>query len=110
MAKQALFRWTVASATLMVVAFLTTGVMAADPSPQAAQLDTFTHADGASYFVMKLKPAGAMPAAGPCNVVVIVDTSATQEGEYRDEQLALLLRGFDARELTARRWRRRVAC
>ncbi len=29
--------------------------------------------------------------------------------EYRDEQLALLLRGFDARELTARRWRRRVA-
>jgi transposase len=29
--------------------------------------------------------------------------------EYRDEQLALLLRGFDARELTARRWRRRAA-
>ena len=29
--------------------------------------------------------------------------------EYREEQLALLLRGFDARELRPRRWRRRVA-
>lgn len=29
--------------------------------------------------------------------------------EYREEQLALLLRGFDADELRPRRWRRRVA-
>ena len=29
--------------------------------------------------------------------------------EYRDEQLTLLLRGFDAGELTARRWRRQAA-
>ncbi len=29
--------------------------------------------------------------------------------EYRDDQLALLLGGFDARDLTARRWRRRAA-
>ncbi|MCP4037309.1 MAG: IS66 family insertion sequence element accessory protein TnpB [bacterium] len=29
--------------------------------------------------------------------------------EYRDEQLTLLLRGIDARELKARRWRRRAA-
>jgi len=29
--------------------------------------------------------------------------------EYREEQLALLLRGFDADELRPRRWRRRAA-
>ena len=29
--------------------------------------------------------------------------------EFRDEQLTLLLRGIDARELKARRWRRRAA-
>ncbi|MFT7669946.1 MAG: transposase [Planctomycetota bacterium] len=29
--------------------------------------------------------------------------------EYREEQLALLLRGFDAPELKSRRWRRRSA-
>ncbi|MCP5041373.1 MAG: IS66 family insertion sequence element accessory protein TnpB [bacterium] len=28
--------------------------------------------------------------------------------EYREEELALLLRGFDAKSLTARRWRRRA--
>ena len=27
--------------------------------------------------------------------------------EYREEELALLLRGFDAKSLTARRWKRR---
>lgn len=29
--------------------------------------------------------------------------------EYREEQLALLLRGFDADELRPRRWRRRIS-
>lgn len=35
--------------------------------------------------------------------------SAPKFVEYREEQLVLLLRGFDATALTARRWRRRTA-
>lgn len=38
-----------------------------------------------------------------------LDAKAGGVVEYREEQLALLLRGFDATELTARRWRRRRA-
>jgi hypothetical protein len=37
--------------------------------------------------------------------------SATDDAkriEYREEQLALLLRGFDAQALQPRRWRRRL--
>lgn len=38
----------------------------------------------------------------------VADTSDVKV-EYREEQLALLLRGFDAHELRPRRWRRRKA-
>jgi len=37
------------------------------------------------------------------------ETDGSASVEYREEQLALLLRGFDAPELKSRRWRRRTA-
>jgi transposase len=37
------------------------------------------------------------------------ETDAGSVVEYREEQLALMLRGVDAQELKPRRWRRRAA-
>jgi len=55
----------------------------AEPSPEAARLDHFTHPDGTNYFAVTLKPDAVAPAAGPRDVVFLVDTSASQTGDYR---------------------------
>jgi len=75
---------------LVAVTLAVTGVMGGEPGPEAARLDAFTHADGANYFALSLKPDQSVPAAGPHDVVVLFDTSATQEGEYRDQGLSAL--------------------
>ena len=49
-------------------------VLGADPSPEAARLDTFTHADGATnYFALGLR-ASLPEAVEPHDVVVLFDT------------------------------------
>ncbi len=56
---------------------------------EAAQLDGFTQTDGTNVFALELKPS--VPAAnGPREVVILVDTSASQTGDYRDKSLATL--------------------
>lgn len=68
---------------------LTTKGTAESPSGPS-RLDTYTSADGETYFALSLKPntSGIDPAN--TEVVVLVDTSASQFGEYRTAALASL--------------------
>ena len=75
---------------VMAVAVLVTGAVTAEPSPEAARLDSFSRADGENYFALSLRPAEAVAAAGPHDVVLLLDTSASQTGPYRAEALAAL--------------------
>ncbi|MDI9445122.1 MAG: hypothetical protein QM844_13230, partial [Planctomycetota bacterium] len=61
----------------------------AEPSAEAARLETFTHADGSTYFALSLS-AGPAELAEASDVVVLFDTSASQAGEYRADALASL--------------------
>ena len=76
---------TVAAAALVVGT-----VVSAEPSPEAARLDSFSHPDGANYFALSLKPNVSPPAAEAHDVVVLFDTSASQTGQYREESLEAL--------------------
>ena len=54
----------------------------ADASPIAVGMATFSNPDGVNYFALCLK-AAPPPAAGPRDVVVLLNTSASQTGDYR---------------------------
>ncbi|MGD9125831.1 MAG: VWA domain-containing protein, partial [Planctomycetia bacterium] len=57
---------------------------------EAAHMDRYTHSDGTSYYALSLKPTVAVKPAANHDVVVLVDTSASQVGKFRDKQLATL--------------------
>ena len=90
MSKHSPFRLALLPVAAMAVAFLATGTMGAEPGPEAARLDSFTHADGANYFALSLTPGDDVPATAASDVVVMFDTSATQTGQYRADALAAL--------------------
>ncbi len=56
---------------------------------EAARLDGFTQPDGTNFFALELKPSVSAD-NGPREVVILVDTSASQTGDYRDKSLAAL--------------------
>ncbi|NOX56272.1 MAG: hypothetical protein GXP27_17880 [Planctomycetes bacterium] len=61
------------------------------PSPQGpAQVIQYTAPDGQSYFALLLKRQTAQPAPAPQHHVLLVDTSASQIGSYRDQSLKAL--------------------
>ena len=75
---------------LLAAAMLVSPAAGADPNPGAAQLAVYTQPDGTSFFALGLKAPGGLPAAKQHDVVVLVNTSASQTGEYRDKALAAL--------------------
>jgi hypothetical protein len=78
-------------AVFMLPGFMLPGTTTgAEPDLDAAQLDRFTHPDGADYFALSLKPTAAVPTAVAYDVVVLMDTSASQTGPYRTKALAAL--------------------
>ena len=82
MSKQFPFRLAV-----LPVAILAAAVLAASsPGAEAARLDTFTHpGDGTNYFALSLKPQAAAPVADAHEVVILLDTSASQTGKFRKQ-------------------------
>ncbi len=95
MSKRPFFlRWmSLPLATVLGVA-LTTTAQTPVLGREAAQLDGFTQTDGpkgdgGSVFALTLKPSAAA-AIGPRNVVILVDTAASQTGDYRAKSLATL--------------------
>lgn len=88
MSKRRLF----ARALLPFVALATVGagaIVAAESSSQEAKLAVYK-ADDAQYFALGLGPVTAAPPAGPHDVVVLLNTSAAQVGEFRTQGLAAL--------------------
>ena len=59
-------------------------------SPEAARLETFAKNEKAGYFALSLTPSVALGEAAGCDVVVLVDTSASQTGPFREKSLAVL--------------------
>ncbi len=68
-------------------------VTAAAPNSVAVGMETFSAPDGSDYFALSMKPEGIAPAAGPRDIVVLFNTSASQTGEYRAKSMEAL-RGF----------------
>ena len=59
-------------------------------SPSAATLTTFEDVDGQRYFALSVQPTAPLPAAGSRDVLILVDTSASQTGAYRSDSLEAL--------------------
>ncbi|MGQ9574389.1 MAG: hypothetical protein ACUVUC_03660, partial [Thermoguttaceae bacterium] len=62
----------------------------AEANPEAAQLAVYAQPDGTSFFALSLRPAEQVPAAPQHDVVVLVNTSASQTGPYRTKALEAL--------------------
>lgn len=91
MSKKSLARWILLPVTMVALGGLIgQSAVAADPITVAAQMDTFANPDGVSSFALRMKPSVAAPVAGPRDIVVLFNTSASQTGEYRDKAIAAL--------------------
>src|SRR3989304_4714632 len=74
----------------LALALLIQCAVGAEPSPEAARLDTYAHPDGTTYFALSLRPGVIPPARTAPDVVGMVDTSASQTAEFRAEALDAL--------------------
>ncbi|MHC4406138.1 MAG: VWA domain-containing protein, partial [Planctomycetota bacterium] len=80
---------------------LTIGFAVWAVSSETARLDRFAHPNGVNCFALSLKPGEGVPPAGPHDVVVVFDTSASQSGKYRVGAMAALkacLGGLDPQD------------
>ncbi len=59
------------------------------PHEEAMRLDQYESAGAERYFMLSLAPA-KLPAAAAHDVVIAVDTSASQTGDYREKSIAAL--------------------
>ena len=90
MSKQFLLRWAVLPCATLAAAALAATTLAAEPGPEAARLNCFTHPDGTTYFALSLQPPAAASVAGPHDVVIVVSTAAGEKDEYRAKELEAL--------------------
>ncbi len=74
----------------LVIATAAPIVFGAEPVGKSAKLDCFSHPDGANYFALSLKPSAGIEAAAPHDVVLLIDTSASQTGDYRSDAIGTL--------------------
>ncbi len=77
---------------LLLGGLLLSAATAADPpvNSQGARLATYDQSSGESFFALSLTPRVNAEAAKAQELVVLVDTSASQVGLYRDDTLAAL--------------------
>ncbi len=76
-------------------------VAAAGAGQEAARLRAFAEPGGATYFALSLLPSEPLPAVDGHDVIVMVNTSASQVGPVREESLAAvrsLLASLDAED------------
>ena len=72
-----------------VAMFTLSSFVFADES-NSSQMHTYDKASGESYYAMSLSPNIEIPAVGAHDVLVLVDTSASQVGEYRKDAMVCL--------------------
>ena len=90
MSKHSGFRLALVPMAAVLTAIIALPVLGAEPESEAARLDTYAHADGATnYFALSLQAELAKPAEAH-DVIVLVDTSASQAGQIRADGLAAL--------------------
>ncbi len=77
---------------LAVVGFCTSAVWANEKSssPQTAEMLSYTSPDGESYFALSLKMADQPAKQVPRDHVILFDTSASQNGQFRQRALDVL--------------------
>ena len=76
MSKRIHFHLALLSSVTMVAAVLVTTARGADPGAEAAQLDGYTHTDGANYFALSVKPPANVASAASHRVLSCVETRA----------------------------------
>jgi hypothetical protein len=89
MSRELLFRMACLPVAVMALALGSSGGGASALPPGAAQLEAYTAPDGATYFALSIRPDLAPQPEAAHDVVILVDTSASQTGEFR-------ARSFDA--------------
>jgi hypothetical protein len=80
------------SAVLIAAGVLPSSFVIAADANVATHMDVFSAPNGTNYFALGLKPNTATPAAQH-DVVVLVNTSASQAGDYRAKAIEAL-KGF----------------
>ena len=90
MSKSTLVRWAALPLLTVVCGFVNHVALGAAPGPIAARIETFSHPDGANFFALSLKPGELAPSAGPRDVAILFNTSASQAGDYRAKALEAL--------------------
>ena len=64
--------------------------LGAPPDSETARLQSYVGPDGKGYYALALTPPIAAPPAGNTSILVLVDTSASQGGEYRKQMIQTL--------------------
>ncbi|MCE9557164.1 MAG: VWA domain-containing protein, partial [Planctomycetes bacterium] len=62
----------------------------APPNSESARLQSYAGPDGQGYYALALTPPIAAPPAQNTSILVLVDTSASQGGEYRKQMIQTL--------------------
>ena len=79
---------------LLMVAIVTPQDVFAASAPTktdgAAHLETYTSPGGTTDFALSLSPQTGLSPAKACEVAILVETSASQNGPYREKQLEVL--------------------
>jgi hypothetical protein len=73
---------------LVMLMELCESAVAAGMSP--ARLATYAKTTGETYFALSIAPTRPLPVAGSREVIVLIDTSASQSGAYRTQSLEIL--------------------
>jgi len=90
MSKNSLVRWIVVPLAMVAVGgWIGRCMAAAESDAGTAHIDAYTAPDGVNYFALSVKPDAASD-AGPRDVVMLFNTSASQEGVYRQQAMAAL--------------------
>jgi tetratricopeptide (TPR) repeat protein len=91
MSKNIHVHWVLFSLVLIALCGLThQTAMGADTNPLAAQVTTFSHPDGSTYFALSLKPNVSAVSTNPRDVVILFNTSASQAGPFRAKAMDAL--------------------
>ncbi|MEZ6116372.1 MAG: hypothetical protein R3C28_07345 [Pirellulaceae bacterium] len=70
---------------LVAATLCAASVQANDASPTTAKVNTYQDANGTQFFALSLQPHGALSPAMARDVLVLMDTSASQVGAYRTD-------------------------
>ena len=90
MSQRVLCVFALLTAFILASSTVTQGATPADSLGSQARLMTYQKPSGETCFALSLVPDVPAHTDGPCQVLVLIDTSASQTGLYRDDALSAL--------------------